>query len=51
MPCKSAYDSGEIHLTDEQQKAYDGLLEDYKAVRVRLHFFTALPEAAKHQFI
>lgn len=22
-----------------------------KAVRVRLHFFTALPEAAKHQFI
>ena len=28
---QSAYDSGEIHLTDEQQKAYDGLLEDYKS--------------------
>ncbi len=28
---RSAYDSGEIHLTDEQQKAYDGLLEDYKS--------------------
>ena len=28
---QSAYDSGEIHLTDEQQKVYDGLLEDYKS--------------------
>ena len=28
---QSAYDSGEIHLTDEQQKAYDGLLVSFQS--------------------
>ena len=28
---KSAYDSGELHLTDEQQRAYEGLVEDYRS--------------------
>ena len=51
MPCKAHMTAARYISPMNSRKPMPVCSKITKAVRVRLHFFTALPEAAKHQFI